>query len=113
MKQSIQDNFVERLEAHLTLKSRFESILDLAENTSGNVITADEAERQAIEEVRKNGNEILHDWARQRVEASAKELKDVEKNAKGNGKKKIAWHTTFGDVEVQERLFIQPGKQFR
>ena len=38
MKQSIQDNFVERLEAHPTLKSRFESILDLAENTSGHVI---------------------------------------------------------------------------
>ena len=46
MKQSTQDNFVERLEAHPTLKSRFESILDLAENTSGKVITADEASLQ-------------------------------------------------------------------
>ena len=63
--------------------------------------------------MRKYGNEILHDWAIQRVEESVKELKFVKKNAKGNGKKKIAWHTTFGDVEVQERLFIQPGKQFR
>ena len=35
------------------------------------------------------------------------------KDAKGNGKKKITWHTTFGDIEVQERLFIIPGKQFR
>jgi hypothetical protein len=27
--------------------------------------------------------------------------------------KKIAWNTTFGNIEVQERLFIRPGKQFR
>lgn len=113
MKQSTQNNFVERLKAHSALRSRFESILDLAENTSGDVITANEAERQAIEEVRQLGNEVLQDWATQRVEASANELKDKEKNVKGNGKKKIAWHTTFGDVELQERLFIRPGKQYR
>jgi len=33
------------------------------------------------------------------------ELKEKE-NAK-----KIAWHTTFGDIEVQEHLLIKPGKQ--
>ena len=45
------------------------------------------AERQAIEEVRNLGNEILEDWARRRVESSANELKTEEKNLKGNGKK--------------------------
>ncbi len=35
-----EDNFVERLEAHPALKSRFQSILDLAENTGGDVIKA-------------------------------------------------------------------------
>ena len=113
MKQLAKDHFLERLEAHPTLKSRFESILDLAENTSGDVIKADEAERRAIEEVRKLGLEVLHDWARRSVEASANELKDEEKNVKGNGKKKIAWHTTFGNIEIRERLFIRPGQQFR
>jgi len=83
MTNSNQDNFVARLEAHPTLKSRFESILDLAENTNGDVIKADEAERQAIKEVRNLGNEILHDWAIQRVESSANELKTEEKNLKG------------------------------
>ncbi|EDN68741.1 hypothetical protein BGP_3755 [Beggiatoa sp. PS] len=113
MKQSNQDNFTERLETHPALKSRFESILDIVENTSGDVIKADEAEQRSIKEVRKLGNEVLHDWALHRVEASANELKNEEKNVKGNGKKKIAWHTTFGNIEVQERLFIRPGKQFR
>jgi len=37
-------------------------------------------------------------------------LKNTEKDAKGNGK--VAWHTTFGNIEVQERLFIKLGKQF-
>lgn len=88
MKELTQDNFIKRLEKHPRLKSRFKSILDLAENTTGNVIKADEAERQAIEEVRKLGNEVLYDWATNRVEASANELKDSEKDIKGNGKKK-------------------------
>mgnify|MGYP003572515163 CR=1 FL=1 len=43
MKQLTKDNFVERLEAHPALKSRGLSILDIAENTSGDVIKADEA----------------------------------------------------------------------
>jgi len=52
------------------------------------VIKADDAEQQAINEVRNLGNEILQDWAGQRVEASVKDLKIEEKNLKGNGKKK-------------------------
>jgi len=82
------NNFVERLKEHPVLKARFESILDLAENNSGNVIKADDAEQQAIIEVRNLGNEILQDWAIQRVEASVNELKAEEKNLKGHGKKK-------------------------
>jgi len=31
------------------------------------------------------GNEILRDWALPRVEASANDLKNEEKNVKGNG----------------------------
>ncbi|MFK5968817.1 MAG: hypothetical protein QM487_01665 [Candidatus Marithrix sp.] len=45
------------------------------------------------------GNEVLYDWATNRVEASANELKGSEKDIKGN--EKIAWHTTFGDVQEQ------------
>ena len=62
--------------------------LDVAENTQGDLISADEAERRAIEQVRQLGNELLHDWAKQRVISSANELKEKEKNIVGNGKKK-------------------------
>ena len=57
MKEVINDSFSARLANHPTLKARFESILDVAENTNGDLISADEAEQRAIEEVRQLGNE--------------------------------------------------------
>jgi hypothetical protein len=63
--------------------------------------------------VRSLGNEILQDWAFHRVEDSSKQLKNIETSVESKGKKKLKWHTTFGDVEVYERLFRCPGKQFR
>lgn len=56
-------NLSERLEQHPELKERFEMILDIVENTSGDVEKADEAERRAIEAVRQLGNEIVQGWA--------------------------------------------------
>ena len=38
MEELTQENFIKRLEKHPRLKSRFKPILDLAENTTGNVI---------------------------------------------------------------------------
>lgn len=113
MSNKTEINLAERLRNHPILKSRVEAILDVAENTHGDLITADAAEQCAIEEVRKLGNEVLQDWAEERVLVSASELKNKEKNIVGNGKKKIIWHTTFGDIEVKEHLFIRQGKQFR
>ena len=45
------------------------------------------AEQQAIEQVRQLGNELLHDWAAQRVDVSASEFKDKSEKVQGNGKK--------------------------
>jgi hypothetical protein len=55
--------FLDRIEKHPRLKKRFNEILNIAENTSGELITADEAEMKAIEEVRKLGQDIMHEWA--------------------------------------------------
>ena len=81
------DNFLDRLNQHPELKARFDSILDLAENTKGDVIKADEAERQTIEAVRQLGNEILHDWASGRIYQSTEQLKSETESITGNGKK--------------------------
>lgn len=56
-------NLSERLEQHPELKERFEMILDIVENTSGDLEKADEAERRAIEAVRQLGDEIVQGWA--------------------------------------------------
>jgi len=42
-----------RLANHLTLKSRFEAILDRAENTHGDLVSADETEQRAVDQVRQ------------------------------------------------------------
>jgi hypothetical protein len=43
MNHATTDELTERPHYHPVLKARFESILDLAENTKGDVIKADEA----------------------------------------------------------------------
>jgi hypothetical protein len=84
--QAGRRSLLERLEKHPELKERFEMILDIVENVSGNVEKADEAERRAIEAVRQLGNEIVQGWAQrqhekkenecdQKVELSRKEKK--------------------------------------
>lgn len=88
MTSRTENTLATRLEKHPALKARFEAILDLAENTHGDLISADEAEQRAIEQVRRLGNEILHDWAEQRVIAAADELKEKNPAVVGNGQKK-------------------------
>ena len=88
MKEQTPDTLINRLDKHPALKARFEAILDVAENAHGDLISADEAEQRAIEQVRQLGNELLHDWAEQRVVVAANELKEQEVNVVGNGQKK-------------------------
>ncbi|PYX84929.1 MAG: hypothetical protein DMG70_05215 [Acidobacteria bacterium] len=63
----------ERLEKHPELKERFERIMDIVENVSGEVEKADEAERRAIEAVRQLGNEILLGWAQRQQQKKENE----------------------------------------
>ena len=93
------------------MKARFEAILDIAENTQGEVVSADEAEQRAIEQMRSLGNELLHDWAKQRVTAAANELKDKHPTVVGNGKKNSLAHDIWR--AVRERLFLRPKQQLR
>jgi len=56
----------ERLQAQPELAARIDLILAIVEDAAGEVETADEAERRALEAVRQLGNEVLHAWARGR-----------------------------------------------
>lgn len=53
------DKILERIKAHPGLRERFDAILDIAENKSGELITADQAEGKAIGGNRKIGPRII------------------------------------------------------
>lgn len=84
--------FIERLDKHPRLKKRFNEILGIAENSSGELITADDAEIKTIEEVRKLGQEIVQEWAttqHEKIIANTRKdnprvKKDTKKNSTGN-----------------------------
>lgn len=82
-------SLAEKLEKYPHLKERFESILNIVENSS--LELADEAEMQAIEEVRKIGNQIMQCWAinqekiqeQKAEEKNPKQIKHSKKNCIG------------------------------
>ncbi len=63
-----------RLERHPIIKARMTKLLDLIENTGGDLRRADDAERRAIDELRSMGQEILHDWGQRLADCEAREL---------------------------------------
>jgi hypothetical protein len=81
------DKISERIKAHPGLRERFEAILDIAENKSGQLITADQAEGKAIEEIEKLGQELLREWALKRQEKAVEKAKETHPNAKNHEKK--------------------------
>ena len=80
--------FLEKLSSTPALRKRFEEILNIAHNTSGELITADEAEMKAIEEVRKLGQEVLKEWAvsqhKKAIQTAKQEYPKVKKHIKKN-----------------------------
>ena len=91
------EQFLERLKRHPGLKERMSSILDLVENSHGDAIKADAAEKQALEAVRQLGNEVLHDWADRRIEAASEQLLSEEERVERNGKKAEVAYQLWGD----------------
>lgn len=80
------DSLENRLNQHPHLKNRIEQLLKIVEDADGDLEKADEAERRVIEELRKMGNEVLHDWAINREKKGAEAA--IQKGFTKNGKKK-------------------------
>lgn len=53
----------ERLKKHPELRKRFETILDITEGQGNGADTADVVEERAIFELRKLGQEVMKEWA--------------------------------------------------
>ena len=67
MKKALQ----ERLEAHPILKNHVEALLDIAEDVTGTVKKADDAEIKIVENMRKLGHDLLSNWAINQEEKSS------------------------------------------
>lgn len=68
------DKLFRRLERHPAVKARVARMLDLIENTGGELKRADDAERQAIEELRRMGQELLGEWGQGRADQEAQQM---------------------------------------
>ena len=79
----------ERMEKYPYLRSRFESIMDIVEDTSASVDKADEAEQLLIDEMRQLGKEALHDWAVGKEKEKVNDLLHNKDGIKHHSKKKF------------------------
>lgn len=80
----------QRLERHPEVMARVQRLLDVMENTNGDVRRADEAERRAIDELRAMGQEVLQGWGTnlaqkegQTLQASGGVVRQGKKNSTG------------------------------
>ena len=82
MKRSLE----ERLLAYPELRARFEEMLNIVENSKGNLIKADDAEERVLEEMQQIGHQALTSWAQTRERMIEKQMKRKE-GIVGDGKK--------------------------
>jgi len=81
-----------RLERHPSIEARVVRILDLIENAGGDVRRADDAERRAMEELRRMGQEVLNDWGQRLADEEALRLDADEKVVRQLKKTPLAQH---------------------
>ena len=97
-----KNSIEQRLNKHPHLKKRIEKLLEVVENTDGDFQKANDAEQRVIEELRKMGNEVLHDWASNREKQEFERILNNKKGLIGNGKKNnLAYH-----LLLQRHFFI-------
>lgn len=57
------EDFFERLQRYPQLRAKFEALLDVVENASGDVVKAHDAEERVFEELRQMGQDAVQAWA--------------------------------------------------
>ena len=77
----------EWLQSHPSLKQRFEAIRDIVEDNAHIADKADDAEQLVIDELRRLGNDVLHDWAQSKQSQKIAGMRARECNMAGSGKK--------------------------
>jgi transcriptional regulator GlxA family with amidase domain len=85
MPSANSSEFLARLQRHPELQAKFDALLDIVDNASGDALKADEAEQLVFEELRRMGQQALQSWAnrkQQRVEADSDARSDLARKEK-------------------------------
>jgi hypothetical protein len=78
-------DFLDRLQRHPDLQTEFEAILDIVENSSGDVVKADEAEERVAQRLQHLGQQAIQTWAtrkHQYVQAESDARSDLTRKEK-------------------------------
>lgn len=81
-----EEDFFQRLQRYPQLQAKFEELLNIVENSSGDVVKADEAEERVFQEIRLLGLQALQAWA-QRKHARVKVEYDQREDFSSKEKK--------------------------
>jgi len=103
---------VKRLGTHPALRTQIESLILAVEDETGELKTADAAEMRVIEVIRRTGHDALQAWASHQVEKATQQPLQTA-GIWSEGKKKLCWHTTFGDISVEEPQYREGTKRIR
>lgn len=79
----------QRLNLHPELKAKIEVLLSVVENTGGDLIRADEAEEQVLEEIRQLGQTALQTWAIQQQQQQSEAFIEDNPSVHRGGKKTL------------------------
>ena len=112
---------LELLNRHPELKQRVRALADIAEDSDGDLVRADEAERRVIEEVRRIGQETLQSWAEGRI-ARGEQAQLQADGVRRAGKKTLLAHhvrnhrgrgtaVSFGNTDQPPLLGTGAGEQ--
>ena len=105
-------NLASRLEAHPGLRRQIEALILAVEDEVGEINTADAIEMRVIEIMRRTGRDAIQSWAQHKVEKTSQELKNTA-GVWSEGKKELYWHTTFGDIIIDEPQYREGTKRIR
>lgn len=69
------EDLVQRLRQQPVIRARLLKLLDVAEDTAGDLKLADDAELRLTQELRRLGQEMMQSWAENQVQATEQELR--------------------------------------
>ena len=108
-----ENDLVKRLLQHPELHECVEELLRIVENSDGQAFTADEAEEQIAEQIRRVGQDAMQTWA-MRKHKQVEEHYEQKKGYKRR-EKKLYWMSQFGPITINEQVYrrSEDNKQVR